>query len=688
MKALAALRRRAAKFFREREDALFFCLCGVVGILGSLIGAAFRLATDAVLELFDTLHAEDISTFSAAMMSLPTWARVAVPALGALLAGLILKLVTKGGTTSTPSGVPDVMEVVVLGRKRARVREVIVRSVASFVGLMTGSSIGREGPLIALGSSSAARIGVSVNLSEESYRILTASGVAAGVAASYHTPLAATLFVVEIIVGVLSMRVLGAAVIAAFAAAATSDAIFGIAPPLYDLPSFSVRSAAEYPAYAVLGALCGAVAVLFMTCIGLSGRLFARIPLSVPIKLMIGGALVGVIGIAHPQVYGNGYDTTRAMLSQHVDVTFLLVIAAAKTVATSVSVGSSMPGGVFTPTLFVGAAVGALFGHLLEALHLAPANLQAGSYGLLGMAGALAGTTHAPLLSTVLVVELTGNHGMILPLLLATLCSWGMSRLLKKESIYTEELKRKGIATEGSFESRVMHSLKVRDLVRVDVELVPQRMTLTEIAQKFSESRSMYLYVGDPDGKLVGAIDLHDVKTALVNPEAGGLVIAQDLSKGVPVAFPEESIVDVNQRLWLQDVGHLPVVKSEEDRTYLGILTRRDVLGAVDREILKRNVLFAPMRAYGSDEVDWFELPPGGRMDAVRVPRSLVGLTIEDAALGRKFNVTIVAVKRRDSQGEEVRYLPQADFRLQGGDSLIVLGAEAAVQKLIDDELV
>jgi CIC family chloride channel protein len=357
----------------------------------------------------------------------------------------------------------------------------------------------------------------------------------------------------------------------------------------------------------------------------------------------------------------------------------------AKMLATSLSVGSTLPGGVFTPTLFVGAALGAVCGQGME--HIAPDVTDPESYALLCMGAALAGMTHAPLLSTVLVVEMTSNHGMILPLLLATLCAWGTSRLLRKESIYTEELKRKGVATEGSFESRVMHSLKVRDLIRVDVELVPQCMTLTEIAQKFSESRSMYLYVGDSDGKLVGAIDLHDVKNSLVNPEGGSLVIAQDLAKGVPVAFPEESIVDVNTRLWLQDVGHVPVVRSDEDRTYLGILTRRDVLGAVDREILKRNVLFAPMRAYGQEETDWFELPPGGRMEAVRVPRSLVGLTIGDAGLGRRFNVTIVAVKRRDHVGEEVRYLPQADLRLESGDSLIVLGAEAAVQKLIDGKL-
>jgi CIC family chloride channel protein len=683
MKAFASIRRRAAKFFREREDALFFVLCGVVGVIGSLVGAAFRMAADWALDVM----LGGAGSVLAAMTALPPWQRVAVPALGAFLGGFILWLVR--GEPGTSHGVPDVMEVVLLGRRQTRIRSVLARSLASFTGLVTGSSIGREGPLIALGSSCAARLGLMFKLSEESYRILTAAGVAAGVAAAYHTPLAATLFVVEVIVGVMSMRVLGASVIAAFAAAATSDAVFGIEPPLYDGPSFTVRSILEYPAYAVLGAACGGLAVVLMACIRGTGSLFSKLSIPIYLRTMIGGALVGLIGLKVPEVFGNGYETAHEIVTHTsgFPLQTLLLLCGAKIVATSLSVGSALPGGIFTPTLFVGAAFGALCGHGMHAAHLAPESASAGSYALIGMAAALAGTTHAPLLSTVLVVELTSSHGMILPLLLATLCSWGLSRVLKRESLYTEELKRKGVAIEGSFEARVMHSLKVRDLIRIDVELVPQRMTLTEIAQKFSESRSMYLYVGDPEGKLVGAIDLHDVKSALVNPEAGGLVIAQDLAKGVPVAFPEESIVDVNQRLWLQDVGHLPVVKSEQDRSYLGILTRRDVLGAVDREILKRNVNFAPVRAFGKEETDYFELPPGGRMEAVRVPASLIGLTIADSALGKRFNVTIVAVKRRDQHGEEVRYLPQADIVLRNGDTLIVLGTDAAVQKLMDDEL-
>src|SRR4029079_2513355 len=293
MNAFASLRRRFAKFFHDREDALFFVLCGVVGIVGSLVGAAFRLSFKMV---FNVLFGTD--SVIAGMSALSPWQRVAVPALGALLAGMILWLMR--GERGTDQGVPDVMEVVLLGRRRARVRSVLVRSLASFTGLVTGSSLGREGPLIALATSCAARVGMFTRLSEESYGILTAAGVAAGVAAAYHTPLAATLFVVEIIVGSLSMRVVGASVIAAFAAGATSDGVFGMQQPLYELPSFTVHTFLEYPFYIGLGAVCGALAVLFMASIRWSGFLFSRLRLPVPLRTMIGGALDGVIGIKIP----------------------------------------------------------------------------------------------------------------------------------------------------------------------------------------------------------------------------------------------------------------------------------------------------------------------------------------------------------------------------------------------------
>ncbi len=671
------IRRRAAKFFREREDEIFFAFCGFIGVLASLVAAGFRIGTD---WLRSHLVGPQTNVLDA-MAALDPLQRVLIPAAGGLVVGLILLVLRQDDGSG--HGVPEVMEIFVLGKRSLRLLSVLKKSFASMVGIVTGSSVGREGPIIQLASAIAARAGIRARLSDESYRILTAAGVAAGVAAAYHTPLAGTLFVAEIIVGTLNVRVLGAAVVAAVSASVTSDAILGMEPPLYALPPFHVASVAEYGAYVVLGGLAGVVGVAFLATIRGGSWVFARVRLPIPVRTALGGAIVGAIGLRFPEVYGNGYEATRAMLQDAFPLGVLVALGVLKMIATGTSVSSGVPGGIFTPTLFGGAALGAAFGHVV-AKYVPIASTQVPSYALLGMAGALAATMHAPLLSTVMIIELTNNYSMALPLLVVSFVGRTVAKGLHKSSVYTEVLEKKGLPTEGSMESRMMGSLKVKDLVRTDVELLPQATPLTEIVRRFSESRALYLYVGDDDRRLVGAIDLHDLKGALGEHDISAVIIARDLAKPVPVGYPHESITEVNHRLWLQDVGHLPIVKSEEDHTWLGVLTRRDVLGAVDREILKRNLMMAPIRAAGAEETDWFELPPGGRLEAIRVPADLIGKTIAEAGLGQRLGVTILAIRRRGKNGEESRYLPRPDIRLEGADLIVVLGPNDVVGALLE----
>ena len=207
--------------------------------------------------------------------------------------------------------------------------------------------------------------------------------------------------------------------IAAFAAAATSDAVFGIQPPLYELPSFTVHNFLEYPGYAALGVVCGALAVLFMTTIRLSALMFSRLPIPVPVRTMIGGALVGLIGVQIPEIYGNGYETTRAILTSSFAVQTLLLLCARQDRRDRVQRRQrDARRRVHADALHRRGDRRGLRAGPGRTSTSRPRPRRPGSYALLGMAAALAGMTHAPLLSTVLIVELTSNHGMILPLLL------------------------------------------------------------------------------------------------------------------------------------------------------------------------------------------------------------------------------------------------------------------------------
>ena len=689
MGAAALIAQRLGRFLLRREDQTFFALCGIVGIGGALIGEGVKRACTGVWGL-----AFGTSDLPAAMASLsPVWI-VAVPALGGLAAGLLLQFLRRDAGAG--HGVPDVMEVVVLGRRSLRFRAVLKKASAAFVGIATGGSIGREGPIIQLTAAFSARLGAVLNLSEESYRILTAAGVAAGVAGAYHTPLAGVLFVVEIIVGTLNMRVLGAAGIAAVAAFVTGHALgfhHGAffapwipgaadgAAAVARIPDFILNSPLEYGAHAVLGVFCGLVAVLFMGSIETAGKLFSAARLPVPLRTLLGGAIVGVIGLRWPEVFGNGYEACRDILRDGHAPQALLLLALFKIVATSASVGSGVPGGVFTPTLMLGAATGSLFGAALSAATNG-ATGPASSYAQLGLAGLLAGTMHAPLLATVMTIELVDDHHFVVPLLVTTFTARYVARRFRRGSVYTEELRRKGVATEGDLDERALRSLKVRDLLRSDVVLLPASAPLETVVRALTETRALHLYVGDPTGRFLGAIDLHDVKGLLGGLDSGGAIVAADLVKAIPVTYPEEALVDVNRKLWMQDFGHLPVVSDEVERRFLGIVTRRDILGAVDRRILRQNVLMAPLKADGNAAPDWFELPPGGRLEGVRVPAAMVGKTVGESLLGRRFGVTVLSVTKVDRQGRESRVLPHRDLVLEANDRLAVLGPEAAVDRL------
>ncbi|HYC77472.1 MAG TPA: chloride channel protein [Planctomycetota bacterium] len=694
MPATRGFARRIASLLRRREDQVFFALCAVVGVVGALIGEGFRALLDGSVRLL--FHDDDLPSGISALK--PSWLIVVVPAAGGLLAGVVLT--ARRRPDAAAHGVPEVMEVVTLGRRATRLRAAVWKSAAAFCGIFTGGSIGREGPIIQMATAAAARMGAVLNLSEESYRILTAAGVAAGVAGAYSTPLAGVLFVAEIIVGTLNMRILGAAGIAAAAAVVTGGALgfergpflrprgsAVIGAALQDPIVFVMKSEWEYVSFAALGLACGVLAAGFMYSLAAGGRAFGALKLPVPVKTALGGAVVGGIGLAWPEVFGNGYEATMHILQDQTTAAFVGWLVVLKIIATSASVGSGVPGGVFTPTLMIGAALGAWYGHGVQHVFGAANTVDPVYYAQVGVAGALAGTMHAPLLAVVMAVEMLDDHRFILPLLVTSFIARAAARRLRPGSIYTEELRRKGVETEGPLQERVLRSLRVKDLLRADVDILPQSRSLDDVVRRFSETRALHLYVGDDQRRLTGAIDLHDVKGALQGIDAGAPVIAQDLAKEIPVCTPDERIVDVNRRLWLQDVGHLPVVASETDRTFLGVVTRRDILGAVDRQILRQNVLMAPLKTDDASSPDWFELPPGGRLESVRVPKAIQGRTVGESHLGKHYGVTILAVTKLDRNGVERRMLPRSDVMLEEGDRLVVLGPEPAVERLLRGDL-
>lgn len=421
-------------------DALRTIFALVVVSLGA---AAFAMAFRATLSTVYArlFHAQDVLS---AFERLPAFARVALPTTGAFFAGLVVRLAPSSG-----QGVSDVMEAVVLGRVRLSVRATTFKAIASWLAIATGGSIGREGPLIQFGGSLGASVASFARLPGSSTRALIAAGTAAGFAAAYNTPLAAVLFVVEVVIGVVAIRPLVMVLVATAISTTLVRAVVG-GGPIYGQRTFTITTTSELVAHAGLGVAAALTAVAFMHLLALGERGFVATIVRQPWRSAVGGLIVGLVACWLPQVVGNGYESLNQLLDGRYSIALIGVIAVAKALTTTSSVGSGSPGGVFTPSLLIGGALGMLWG--AGVAKLTGATGSEGTFALVGMAAMTAATTHAPLMACVLVFELSADYAIVLPLVLATAIATFVSRRLHRASIYTSELRRTGVAWDLTLE--------------------------------------------------------------------------------------------------------------------------------------------------------------------------------------------------------------------------------------------
>jgi CIC family chloride channel protein len=651
----------------------------VVGVVGASAAIAVRLLLHHGLA---ALHGSgDVVSGLAAQ---PAWLRIVAPGVGGAVAGLLVSLLIRRGAP----GVADVMEAVALGRGRPRFGAAAAQAAGSIAAALGGGSIGREGPLIQLGAGAGHAVATRAVSSPRDHRALVAAGTAAGFAAAYNTPLAAVLFVLEVIVGVATLEVIVPVAVATAVGTALTRAVVG-GGPIYGERAFALASAGEFAAFGVLGVLAALAGVGFMKLLATGERLFARLagwPRAA--RAALGGLIVGLIAWQLPQVAGNGYEPLRSILDGQIPFLALLLLAAAKAVATTASVSSGSPGGVFTPTMLIGAALGAAVGAVVARVAPAGVDVAAGGYALVGMAAAVAATTHAPLMATVLGFELSGDYAIVLPLLLATAVATLLARRLERDSIYTAELRRRGIAWEGSVAERLARSVRARDLMEPATAVVPADAALDVALTRLATDRGRLLYVvGDGPLRAISLTRAKGLWAACMRGE--GLPVgatAGSVAAPITVVAPDDSLLEVGEKLWDVDWGELPVVDPAHPEQPLGTISRRAVLGALDRELLQRDVLTTRVAASdgGEASVDYMELPDGHGAAVIAVPAWLAGTVPDLARLRAEMGVIVVAVRRDAGDDTLPRWLdPDAGVRLDPGDRLLVIATQAELAALM-----
>lgn len=542
---------------------------GLIGFCGALCSIAFRFCTDVVHK---ALTGSAGPGFVESFAHLPPWLRLVVPALGGLVAGGIIHLGMRwpGATTTT-----DYMEAVVLGDGRISARRGLIKCLSSLFTIASGGSIGREGPLVQLSSLVASMAGRWRHWPTPRLRLLVGCGAAAGIASAYNAPIAGALFVAEIVLGSVAMEIFGPLVFSSVVATLTVRGFVG-GDPLYVIPPFRLNGNSEILPYLLLGMVAGLLAPWFIRLLRASEAMAGRIKAPVYLKMCVGGLIVGALAIVHPEVCGNGYSAVNAILRGQWIWETLVVILTFKVLATTATFGSGAVGGVFTPTLFVGASLGFLFGD--GASHF-PGHLVSNpsAFALVGMGAFLAATTHAPIMAIIMIFELTLDYQIILPLMLACVIAYYTSVNIEKRSIYAEALKRKGA---GDYR-RQLAELHVRDIMKSNPLTVSGTARFAEIGEKFIATRFNYLYVTERD-RFIGAVSLHDIKSYLNAPELAALVIAGDILRDhFPVVRADATLGEALDGFSRHDGERLPVVDNAIDGRLIGSISKTDVILAL-----------------------------------------------------------------------------------------------------------
>ncbi|MFB6129755.1 MAG: chloride channel protein [Salinigranum sp.] len=597
----------------EDEEIRMNLAAIAIGIIAGLGAVVFRITIYVSQELFfgkslnpgsvafDLVSVPNLFGFLAPLGPLRY---LLIPAVGGLFVGVVIVLTTP---EVRGHGVPKVLEAMLVRGGEIDPKITLYKTVASSIAIGSGASLGREGPIVQIVSAAGSYFGKY--LDSKHTRTLVAAGAAGGIAGTFNTPIAGIMFALEILLAEYYLRHVIAVVLSAVMATAVARPLLAFTPSpgvrdfLVPVHYQMVSPAIELPIYIVLGifvafAGVGVVKLLY----GIEHR-FERLDVPVYTKPAVGGALLGLSALvgaalfgvpvlqATTWLFGVGYSTIHTSISGELAFSVLLGLAVLKAIGFSLSVGSGSSGGVFSPSLYIGAMLGGGFGVVVDAL--IPGTAGAGAYALVGMGGVFAAAASAPLTATIIIFELTGQYTIILPLLVVGVIGSELTNsMLNGGTIYTEKLRDRGFTVQ---ERRIgsLEDLTAADVMTTDVDTLPAGTPLEEALTAFRSTEHHGIPIVDGGNHLVGIVVLSDVQKVLRNhvtsladgrsPEATcdlDTPIESVGSSRLITASPDANLLSVVDLMEVSSVGRIPIV--DEDDVLLGIVTRSDVLDAYD----------------------------------------------------------------------------------------------------------
>lgn len=554
----------------------------MVGVAGGYGAVGFRYLINFIQSIAYGSPAELLDV----VQTIPWHMRIAIPALGGLIVGPIVYFFAR---EAKGHGVPEVMYAVALKQGVIRKRIVFIKALVSAVCIGTGGSVGREGPIVQIGSAVGSTLGQLFNVSPNRMRTLVGCGAAAGIAATFNAPIAGSIFALEIILGEFEIASFSPIIISAVSATAISRHYLGDVPA-FILPEYILHSPLEFPLYAILGVFCALVAVGFTLFLYRAEDAWDAIKFPEYLKAVLGGLMMGTMGLMFPQILGVGYGAIDLALMVKLSWWFMALLVLLKILATSITIGSGGSGGIFAPSLFMGAMAGGAFGAVAQYFFPAVA-ASAGAYAVVGMGAVVAATTHGPLQAILIIYEMTGNYKIILPLMITCIISCLVARKLCGESIYTFKLIRRGINIKGGKEVNILSSMPVKNVMYHMVEMVPESLPLNDFADRLPQSRSNNFVVVNDKEQITGVLTFLDYYDNLFHGKLNDRMVVKDImTTDVVTVTIEDDLATALEKITAKDFSILPVVATDDPLKMLGILTRRDILEAYDQAVIKRAI--------------------------------------------------------------------------------------------------
>jgi chloride channel protein, CIC family len=664
---------------RMTEHTFMVIVAVIIGVLGGFGAILFRYS----IRFFHGAFFGSWNYSLEYVMGLPWYVKFLAPTIGGLIVGPIVYYFAK---EARGHGVPEVMEAVALRGGAIRFRVMFAKIVASAVSIASGGSVGREGPIVQIGSALGSAIGQVLKVTGSRLRTLVACGAAAGIAATFNAPIAGALFAVEVILGDFGVSQFSPIVISSVAATVVSRHFLGDLPA-FEIPRYELVSVYEMIPYAILGILAALVALAFIKILYKTEDIFEQIKIPGFLKAVIGGMMIGFIGIYFPHIFGVGYDTIGMALEGKMVWYLLLFMVGLKILSTSLSLGAGLSGGIFAPSLFMGACLGGFVGSIVN--YIMPEHSAAsGAYALVGMGAVVAGATHAPITAILIIFELTSEYKIILPLMVACIISTLITTRLKKDSIYTLKLSRRGINLSQGREMNVLRSLNVSQVMESSYEYVYANTPFRKLIDLTVKSSHSNFFVVDLKNQLLGVISVHDIRKIIYDSDSlEQLLVAHDLLTPIKnYLMPSDTLDNAMKVFGEVKIDELPVVDSEGQKHLIGTVYKNNVIEAYNKEIFKRDMVSSVSSSI--DELKKFnrvELTDGYVLCELEIPGSFAKKTLRELNIRKLYGIEVIMIKQGfNSEKKEEQHIitPDPDYKLKFGDFILVMGKKEKVERL------